>query len=803
MADDFLSRLDALENDPGGQQAPDDFMARLDALEAPAPTEDNTRRADGVPIGAGALPGAQPAPAQSANPLEDEGAFTRFMANANDQLANTLGLPAEGVKFALQAAGIQIMDGVEPTEAIKNAFGELGVRTGRTDDFVGQLGRTASDTALTSAALLAAAPAMAAKTGVGLKDFLMRDIGSFIQKSPGLFLAGEATSVPGQVAGGNLGGKIGETIGGEGGKVVGTAIGSGLGGAASSAIGTPILQRGLRVGPKGGKAVTEPLLPEGDPNNLINYSRDQIQGELDKVDNSISRIVQSFQNAPDPAAASVQFRDRIEKVYDASKKVETNLWETVPKFLTDPTELRGLAAKIAREGNTTASPEAVPTEYINRILQDSQPRAGANRAVKAVRSERLLATRSDILRAIRAEEALPAPNKSLIRNLERLDEGILNTLETSLPNNGRLKQARAYSYEMAERFRRGPIYEIRRQRLGGDLVSPEQTIAALKQKYGGGQVGPAINELNAGMPGGLPGTRIPSTADPAIRDEFDQGVRAIFAQELALADPDKAAKVTSDFITKNRRLVDEMGAAGTEIKMANEGFAAALNQKKVINDSALARVSGKSPDKAIGDIFRAPNPREAAAKLIKELNGDQDAIDGLRSGVVMRLVAQATGPDGAIVPQRLNKFLDPRFFSDANSVYQEILTPQQLNNLRKVASQAVQIKQGKVQGWVKTATVLSRILAASGGSSIAHVLGKGNIQIPSITSRLAGEFTEKQLKRMSAAELLTGAIVDPQFAALIAQRMPSTPKEMAQFAARLRAMTSAARGTIELLGEDE
>lgn len=735
------------------------------------------------------------------------GGLENFLGGVNERIATVLALPGAAVDEALKAAGMEIFAGRDPAQTGLNQFKEgfraAGINVDPEEGLAAQMGRSSIDTALTTAALFAAAPAWAARSGVGVR----KTIGDFITQNPLLFAAGEQASIPGSVLGAKGGGavggmadralgsddKIGENIGG----MVGGTLGGALTGMAA-----PLVARGLR-GKTPPPIGTEPVNPQGSPQEVTRFAQEQVAGDLLKVDNDIARAVNLVRSDKTPEAASAAVRNELEAAKLRARGVETSLWNRVDKKVEiDPNPIRQAIVDMRNDTVRNGAKTAFPADWATDLLRATNPKTRAPGApATPVSAEHLLNARSELRTLIRAQEGLPGGgNRKLVANMEELDKVIMDQLGAQLPDNQALAAARQFSYDINERFTRGPVGDVLRQRMGGDLVDPGQTMQALLAKHG--RQAPGVEAAQA-VAKGIPGQ--PATAAPDLTPAMEDAVRAEFQQIITSDDPEIVRTAANNFLKKNAKQVKELGTVAGDMKVAVDGLKAGLEQRKIVTNSALAKYAKAAPEKVVSQIFGSVNPKEAVGELLSRgMAGDQDAIDGLRSLTIQHILRRSMNSKGQISPEKFRNNLNPNYYNAANDAYKEIFSPDQYRALREIANDAAEADVTAFGKGVKAATIISRFIGAGIARAAGNATGLGGtIQGPAIGANLAAGFTENQFKRMPAGELIELAIMSPAARGVLRNRAPSTAAEMRAIAAKLRRITSAGNALNTLEGGNQ
>lgn len=723
---------------------------------------------------------------------EIEPGARNFLAGFNQKMAQTLALPGATVDAALQQIGIDLFSGRPPDETglnmFRKAFEGAGINTTPEEgSTMGKIGKASGDAAIFTAALLAAAPAIVASKGGGVAGDAARMISDFAAKNPGLFAVGEQFSVPGQVVGGEQGEKLGGAVAPylgaskEAGRTVGGLAGGVLGGMATGMLTPNVLARRPKT-----DAFDEAINPNGNPADVPRFAQEQIAGELTRVDDDIRRaigLVQSDNPAPE---ASNQFRKALEDARLRAKAAESRYYDKIDDSIElDPTPLGETIKEIRDNTLIGGNPSAWPGKALDSLM--SEIATGKPMTVK-----RLLGWRTAINQRIAKLNAKPG-NAGKVSALGDVETRILDTIGSQLPDDVAVQQAHNFSREVNDRFTRGPISEVLAVKSNrGPAVDPGQTMEKLLGKYGAST---QVKDVGIGVPGDM------ATLSPDVINTFENGVRAEFKQDLALASsPEKAEAAANAFIVKNRATLDDLANGGADLEQSLGDLRSALTKRKEIKSSDLAGIAKFSAPKAIDSLFSAKNPGAAAEALVGRMKGNKDALEGLQTGVLERIIKQAMtpatrySPGGTLSAAKLRNLLDPRLNADANEVYQKVLSPTQLRDLRQLSSDAFEAERTAFGRGIKAYTIAGQILGGMIGRTAHRVTGVGGtLQSQQLAAKLGGNFVTENFKRFPVEELLASAIYDPRIARIINSRVPRSPKELRALANQVRGITSGFR----------
>jgi plasmid stabilization system protein ParE len=641
---------------------------------------------------------------------------------------------------------------------------------------------------------------MAAVKGTGAAAGTVRELGKFTLQRPGAVALSEAGSVAGAEAGREMGGETGAMTGAVAGGVLapgavtatakraiplasaalGAASGStvgpleaGAGGVAGYTAGK-LAQKGIKAAGRAlgiGKRtpqgpVDDPLLAPGvGPENAQAYAEEQIAGELAKTQSAIETALGRIAAGP-AANSAVNARRELEHSYAVAQRMESRLWNRTPKKELIPVgDLKALGYYIRQEVPEIA-PAGLPAAFIDRIQA-----MGARQTVGD-----LIALRSELLRSVRAERALAAPNDPLIRNMLRLAEGVAANIADALPDDVTIKQARAFSTELHDLFTRGPIGQVLRFRTPGDpLVSETSTVQKLLSDSGYAVKAPGKPTEYGGIAQAKAiGERL---RNPALIAEVENTLRGMF-QEAAAQSPAQAQRL----VASTERSIKPLAKVANEFKVTAEVLQEQTARKLEIERSALAKYAQQDSQVAINRVFASTNPAATAKELTATFNGDPDAIAGFRNGIIHQLL-QRSGLSG-------RKMLDYMSQPKIDRMLQEALDPGQYHRLNRIATMAEHIERGdeKVVDLMmrRGGVLLARIFGAQAGRMIAHMTGGGTVQTPGIVSGVAMRFAENTLRGFTPQELVANAIRDPYWERVLMNRVPQGASDLTQMARHMR-----------------
>lgn len=734
-------------------------------------------------------------------------AVTDIGAGFNVSLARSLSLPRETIERGMSLLGIDYMKHGSPTQNTIDALNRMGIPAYEVENTANKIGQGALPALATWATMQAAAPAMAANTGLGTLGYLGRQIGEWALKHPvvGLWL-GQTSQAGGKVAKEVTGSESplvefgGEMLGGvapglakgavkmvPGVKPLGRLVGSGVD-AISDVLPTELGNVIKKYNPfyqqPAYKPASESLInPNLDQNRLQTFSRDQITGAQTYQDKAIENAINSIPTTGTTGQIQTRTHDLLQQAEKISKRIVSGFWDRVPlKTKLDVGELRSDVIKFRRELEDVdnSRPDTMIQKVMDTVRLRREEGSGKIIAPKPT-IQKLRDLQSQIGTAITEERARDAPREGQVRNLSRLSELIDDHIAREMPNNTSIEQARQMSRRHNDLFSRGPINDILSKRRTGDFRVPvADSVDTLLQKTDG------LAALKAVQDGVSTYPRIPTTrfmpksyfaspyavtdADKSTLDQMiksaEDSIRASF-REAAEAGPQKAVA----YSVKNEEGIKALSKVAGEVQFAAQRVADALAEKKYLASSALAKFSETSPEKAVQNIFAQRDPRAVAGQLMLAFKGDPDALEGLRNQVLNEFIYNKAKTNPNVMQKMMQ---EPRI----QNLMEHVLAPEQLARLNRIISTAVRVGAEDETGIKSFFRAPAKMTGRIVGAAIGRRMGSGTIQVPGMFSKATGNFMERMLGGTDPSDLLSQAVIDPHWEALLYSRLPATTKDM-------------------------
>jgi hypothetical protein len=705
-------------------------------------------------------------------------------AGFNDSLAKAISLPRETVDRGMAMLGLDFMEHGSAQQQTVDALNRMGIPTYQIDNLANKLGEGALPALATYAALQVSAPHMAAAQGTNTAGYLMREIGGWAMKHPilGLWL-GQTGAAGGKVATETTGSDNplvqfgGELVGGmAGGAVAATGRGAAkLTGMAANKIAEelpgPIASVIQKYNPfykqpaPVGKALIDRQMNAGD---VQNFAENQVAGLSLQMDEAINRAVESVARRGTAANQSRAFHESLVEAERISNRLVSQQWGRVNQNVRIPvTDMQ--QGVMAFRMQLRDTPSVRPDERIREALRISSPirHHNADGTVTTRPAAPTLRRLRDFMASIRndivEEEARDAPRDGYIRNLNQLRDVVEQQIADALPNDTTIAQARAASIAHHDRFSRGPIADILARRYRGDYrIAPSESVNALMDREGGLE---AVQNISRDL-SATPGVgqferqtlqRMVSEAEQSIRNDF---------REAAAENPQAGVR----FVEKNAEGIRGLARVSAELELAANKVQTAMQVKRDVEASALARFAQADPEKAVARIFSDKNPLSVARILIRNFDGDPQAMAGLQNAVMQELVMRRAGAD----PVRLQELVNSNTYG---SMLQEVLSSDQFTRLKKIADIGARITTGEgstmAEKIATPLTIFGRVIGAQLGRAVASNLGGSNIQTPGIFAQATAKQFERLTSSTSPQDFIINATLDPHWEKLLYSRIPT------------------------------
>lgn len=226
---------------------------------------------------------------------------------------------------------------------------------------------------------------------------------------------------------------------------------------------------------------------------------------------------------------------------------------------------------------------------------------------------------------------MPKHSPQALKDLETRNDMIRTILSDVSPGQDVAATMKAYNQYASEnwfgKFRTGAVESATRQgnQATGTKLRIEQVPAQFKTPQGADDL---INAIGA--------------------DQARETMRGNFAYDLLQSATNPQTKeVTSKglatWLSRNREVLTKYGLQNefTGLQKAQAAADAAKEAAKEFEKSALGRVIGVDPDKIVGTIISGNSTGKQTAELLKSLQGDKAAINGLKNAFADYINTQA------------------------------------------------------------------------------------------------------------------------------------------------------------------
>lgn len=753
-----------------------------------------------------ALGGDEARARAAAQPAQREGDFNatmNFFRAFNHRLGNAIDFPGDFGMAVTRHFGLTTPEQAEKFKAYGalNAMRQAGIKVDPLEGLSKEIGEEAFNTVISGAILQSMASRMASMGGSAARNAIA-EMGKFMEKHPWLTAWMDQWASAGGVVGSEV---TGSPLGAIPGAIAGGMGGAATGGAIRRMMASETMQMMGDTARGVGRAVADYVVPPG-PNtlaarNAADQARNQArniydhglrdpnidgtatqgfaQNQMDAMEQRISQEVQNAINsvprAGTPEQSASTFRAGLENAERIAARLENQAWGYVRGDR--PVPMTDLVANVEQlVARNVDRPSELPMDHIEAIRLLGQ---GPTPNITRLRD-----VRGQIFRDRRAEQASASaqgrpPNWGLIARMNELEGIIDDAITAQYPNDTRLAQARAASIMYNDWFSRSGIADILRMRQSGDpLVVPEETMQRLLNQPNSQRTGlqALVNmqdevrshprfaqQGNTSLTASTPRdrqqlTQMQRDAEQNLRDEW---------RARAEQDPQGAAR----WFERNQSSIAHFGRLSGELEQAGQRLVTAEASRRDLQNSALSRWAQMEPDKAAANLWNSPDPVARVRELLTTFRNDPDALAGLRANVLDELWRRSN-----LDPTKLRSILDtPRY----SNLLREVLDPQELSRLGKIATAAEQLAgvgiwKGRSLGakLVTPVTIIGRVIAAGIGRTFTNTL-----QGPSLLSNAAARGIERAFKGFDAPTLMGLAIRDPKWERILLRRTPTTSAE--------------------------
>lgn len=679
----------------------------------------------------------------------------RFLRGFNSELATLVGAPVELVDQALRLAGTQLLD--KPGDAVsvvRGAFNTVGIDATAVDSFADNVGRGFFQGTLLLFGGAGAAPTLAkAGAEAGAITRAGAELTRGIVSRPGMAVATEV--------GGVAGAEAAAEIAPDPFKPIAALAGGVAGGGVAGVIRVPRRTPGLP--PKD----IPPIRPEGDPGAARSLIGERFTRRMETLDRLIDKTINRFARL-DPDDVSEAGKQEINTAFETARKMQGDLWRGVPERIKiDFDNSASLMDSLVK--NTPQAQRADIPNIARKILLKKQRVGGARVVIKKMSARELQGLRSNLLETARTARSRGKRNKARIAG--DIAEAIRLDIDASNVDSEAFNAARAFSKRYNDTFTRGPIGRVLRMTPeGGEKVSARVTMERLLRDPEGPKAMRALGEQ-------------PEFGRRELIVEAENALRADFGQKAAAG-----RKPVS--LQRQRRALREFSEVGKELVEANDLLRRTLTRRREVETSALARFTDADPEVAASQLISSRDPAGDARRLVATVQGDPQALEGLRTAVIEELWKRGGGDAKGL--SRILK--QPKI----ERLLLEVLSPQDQSRLARITTAATDIS-AKQQGIARTiltgtARIAARIGGAQVGRGLAGVTGGGTVQTPGIVSRASAQTFDRLFTAIPPEELLARAVVDSRWERTILSRAPKDLPEMRTLLRRMRRLLGVEAG---------
>ncbi len=705
----------------------------------------------------------------------------RFLRGFNDELAKFIGAPVELIDQGLRLTGKQLLDQPgDAVEAVRGAFNAAGINTGQLDSFADDVGRGFFQGTLLLFGGAGAAPVLArGAQQAGAVTRAGAELTKAIVTRPGVAVAAEA--------GGVVGAETAVKFTPDPFKPVAAFVGGLAGGMASGGLAASVPKpvrsgRGLAFTKDLPLKDAPPIRREGQPEAARSRIGERLTRRLEKLDQLIDRTIERFARL-DPDDVSVAGKREIEAAFDTARTMQQNLWRDVPERVKIGFDNAGsLMDDLIRE-TPTAQRADIPNIARKILLRKrtiTDPETGAKTRVrvKNMNARQLQGLRSNLLETARTARSRGKRNKARIAN--ELAETIRLDIESANIDVEAFNAARAFSRRYNDIFTRGPIGRILRLTPeGGEVVSARVAMQRLLRDPEGPQ---AIRTL-------------------AEQPEFGRRELIVKAEDALRADFGEAATAGHGPVklSRQRRALREFPEVARELVETNDLLRRSLAQQRELENGALSRFTRARARAGEGEIdsqvaiqrlVSSVDPAGDAGRLVRTVQGDPIAFQGLRTGLIEELWRRGGADAGGFA--RL--LAQPKI----QRLIQTVLSPQDLSRLNRITTAAADIStvRQSIARTLLTSTgrIGFRLAGAQAGRQLAGVTGGGTVQTPGIVSKAFAQTFDRLFIAVPPEELLARAIVDSRWERTILSRAPKDLPEVRTLLRKIRRLLGVEAG---------
>lgn len=506
-----------------------------------------------------------------------------------------------------------------------------------------------------------------------------------------------------------------------------------------------------------------------------------------RVDNAESRVGEAVakvlnKNSDDAVAASREARRILDDELKKARQTETQLWSEVDKSVTAP----GLGFNTVQKADKIKA-EMLPEEKLPKPIEAFINRLTAQE--KPIAAKELFIARSRALEM--AREATAKSKFGQARRMNEIADSMLDDLMTVTDETATI--ARDFSRNLNERFNTDLIKGIRK-------VEPE-----LALEKGIGAASDTQRALNIqAMRRATESSEASAVLAKTQKNFIQAGAARVIDPQTGQVNPRKLAEL----IKNNPQTLREVGLLDDITNMDQQVRLAGILQKTAKEGQGFATqrsIAGQILDKGkkgglrnvVNNAFESKFQVEAFRDLTNMVKRAKspEALEGLRHEVFDTLLSKATikggDLDGLISGKQLEELLSSKVGDKTlrqNLLSSKLVTPEQLTNLAHIGRKARIFEEAatdpaKLNTIITTGdgvvNLLARVIGSKVGanSAVGQMMGGTTLIAQSAFSKMAQKTIEK-VPALKVQGVLTKAMEDPKFMAMLLEMGPKAPKQV-------------------------
>lgn len=517
----------------------------------------------------------------------------------------------------------------------------------------------------------------------------------------------------------------------------------------------------------------------------VNRAVDFISGRRETFRKRLDGMVESARKRADDRIAALSparrqsansgiVREEIDKAFKAARKQEANLWARIPS----DTPFSSVGARDRFTSLVDETPIALRDDIPDEARRALASNAGIPEDTTIGEMLGLVSKMRAVARASRSGET---PNFNRARIADEIADGVLGDIEniqtTSRSVARAVVEARAFSRELSERFKRGAVNSVRtRSGTGGGRVAPESTLDVTVGRAGArGAV--ATDEIRAAVDAPDGRAVVDDATEDFLRGEAtDATVRG---GRFSDSSAERFQTRNRDTLDRFPQLRDDLDAARaasqdattTERRVAD--LTARLNDKRRSVDAAF--IQATPGEEITTAVFAARNPALAARKVRNAAAKDSTgvALDGLKSGFLDELIGTSIGAGLDSQSRRVisgTKLTARLADKSQRAALAQIFSPAEMRNIDIIAEQLLKVERALATGAADSViddlpnAILSFAVTSVGarqgarvGAGISGASLKTSAEASNRFKRLLGSLTNDR-----AEQLIKDAVKDPE-----------------------------------------